>query len=161
MWLDTFSQGGGRELGNMGGGKLYEVASLQEKKRAREEMDSSNAFCIPGSYPVKRSVEGARVQEVRLVHRFICDGAMYRHTKHKRSNAPFECRQAHVVQGKKGKPAGAVRYEHMIEDLTPFDRDVYWETVWVKCLACHSDDVEFEAWARRRSDAAGGQIDEH
>ena len=37
MWKDTRLQGGGRELSRLGGGVLYEVASLREKAKDEEE----------------------------------------------------------------------------------------------------------------------------
>ena len=173
MWKDTRLQGGGRELSRLGGGILYEVASLREKAKDEEERQQVGAAsCIswydgwahPGCYETKSSVEGARTTESQAVKQFQCDGTMYRHTNFGWDEAPVTYRRAHVVEASKSRPVNFVMYEHLIEDLLPQERHVYWETVWRKCESCHSRDLQFEAWiassprAATRSEARGDRF---
>ena len=148
MLRDTFQQGGGRVLESFNGGELYEVASLREKMRSRDKMEAFNFPMPPGCYAVKSSVEGAKIKEVQFTRRFHCDGTMYRHTKRSRTDSPFECREFHVVCCTKDEAVKAFAYEQLIEDLTPYDCEIYWQTVWIKCEACQTSDLQFADWVR-------------
>ena len=147
----AFLLAGGWELERISGGVLYEMPSIYEKSRGHELMEALNEPIPPGCYPVKSSVEGERVKKVKRTRRFFCDGAMFRHTKHKRKDAPMDCRRSHEVCCNEDGPAIAIQYQHLMEDLTPFDCDVYWQTIWTKCEACHTSDLQFEAWVRSQS----------
>ena len=71
---------------------------------------------------------------------------MYRHTKASWENAPVQFENAHFVKVSKATPVEMLEYQHEIEDLTPFDCDVYWKTIWCKCTACHKKDMQFRDW---------------
>ena len=143
MWKDTRLQGGGRELSRLGGGVLYEVASLREKAKDEEERQQVEAVAC---YETKSSVEGARTTESKAVKELQCDGTMYKHTTFGWDKAPVTYTRAHVGQASKCRPVNLVRYEHLIENLLPQECHVHWETVWRKCESCHSRDLQFEAW---------------
>ena len=54
---------------------------------------------------------------------------MYKHTKASWENAPIQFENAHFVKAPKTEPVKMFKYQHQIEDLTPFDCDVYWKTI--------------------------------
>ena len=111
-----------------------------------------------GAYAVKSSVEDTEIKKGSIASNFQCDGCMFRHTKFTWQGAPADCRPAHEVRASAQEPAVAVTCRHLIEDLLPFDCDVYWKTVWVKCEACHACDIKFMEWvaaAQRDGHTAG------
>ena len=105
--------------------------------------------CMP-----KLSVEGSRHKWCVRTDDFVCDGTMFRHTEVSWEDAPVEFKRSHQVEASQGAPVRSMNYEHMIEDLMPFDCHVYWEPVWEKCPACHKADQGFKAWATRASTPA-------
>lgn len=143
MMMETVMQGGGRQLAVLRQGTLYEVASRSEKQEWEEECFDDGPMPA-GCYMTKSSVEGSRTRESQATKDFLCEGTMYRHTRVSWKDAPMEFKKAHAVKASKSEPVVVVKYQHKIEDLTPFDREVYWKTIWRKCAACHGNDIEFK-----------------
>ena len=142
---------GGRELEKLGGGTLYEVASRYDDEEAeRRKQAARRAFFELGGAPgwrVKSSVERKRTRVAKaLEHDFLCEGTMFRHTAKSWKDAPRQLQPPHEVQVTDSAPADVLVREHLIEDLTPFSRDVYWIPVWRKCKACQESDAAFRTW---------------
>mmetsp|Transcript_4357 Transcript_4357/g.9868 ORF Transcript_4357/g.9868 Transcript_4357/m.9868 type:complete len:247 (+) Transcript_4357:84-824(+) len=141
---------GGRIIETTAHGSLFEAASRRQKQEQREEENDSDDMGA-GCYAPKISIEGSRTMACKRKENFSCDGMMYRHTDVSWEDAPIEFKRPHEVEAKKGSPAESICYEHKIEDLMPFDCDVYWKTIWEKCMSCHEADQKFKRWAMRAS----------
>ena len=141
--------GGGRILGAMGGGFLYETASLREKREQVDSLANSEHDRVPaGAYVVKSSVESTRITNSQATHEFRCDGCMFKHTVLSWQDAALECYPAHTVPARTEEPAMKLTFQHLIEDSLPFECDTYWKTIWVKCEACHLQDLKFMECAK-------------
>ena len=153
MWRETLLQGGGRRLQKTGGGILYEAASRREKKcwtQAAQQPSDYGLLTGGVCHLPKCSVEGERTKESLARKDFVCDGTLYRHTKLSWGEVPVQYREAHGVKVSERQPAKTFVHQHLIEDLTPFERHLYWETIWRKCATCHRNDCRFGAWAAWR-----------
>ena len=152
MWGATLLRGGGRRLGKTGGGILYEAASRYERTCWEQEsgMPNDHGWMNAGCHLPKCSVEDERVKDRLATKDFVCEGTLYRHTRLSWGQVPIEYSDAHEVGASKAWPVKAFVYQHLIEDLMPFDRVVYWQTIWRKCVTCHSNDCRFKAWATSR-----------
>ena len=137
---------GGRKLGVYGGGTLYEKASKYEEEVMEREAEAYWEPVNAGTYPTKSSIEGKRTRVKKLTEDFICEGTMYKHTKMTWAEAPVEFQHPHEVQASESNPVNVLVHQHLIEDLLPFERDVYWATVWQKCGMCRQSDDAFKRW---------------
>ena len=141
---------GGRKLGHVGGGTLYEVPSKYEDE---ENERQAQAFWEPQTAPgwqIKSSVEASRTRTAKAFEDFPCEGTMYRHTLRSWADAPCEFQSPHEVKASEDDPVNTLLREYQIEDLTPFERDVCWVTVWRKCEKCYESDAPFKEWVARR-----------
>ena len=136
----------------MGGGTLYEIASRKEAEWIATEEE---AYWEPqnAGWQVKSSVEAKRTRYGRYMKSFSCEGTMFRHTKKSWTHAPCALQPPHEVEATKENPVVATVREFLIEDLTPFARDLYWVTAWRKCATCHARDKEFQKWVGRETRA--------
>ena len=137
---------GGRKLGMYGGGVLYEKPSKYEQEVMERAAEAYWEPHNPGTYPTKSSIEGKRTRMKKVTADFLCEGTMYKHTKMTWACAPVEFQDPHEVKASERNPINILAHEHLIEDLLPFDRDVYWATVWQKCGMCHQRDDAFKQW---------------
>ena len=145
---------GGRELEKLGGGTLYEMYSRYEGEQAKAQGRAfRQAFFEPQLAPggaIKSSVQRKRTRVAKTPeHNFLCEGTMFRHTKKSWKDAPCELQPPHEVRIADSAPADILVREHLIEDLSPFSRDVYWIPVWRKCTVCQERDAAFRMWVAR------------
>ncbi|KAL7550551.1 hypothetical protein ACHAWF_013774 [Thalassiosira exigua] len=141
----------GRTIALTPHGNIYEAKSRRQKEEQRRSKAEEDEGLPAEGYLPKNSVEGSRTRSGKRMGNFVCDGTLYRHTAVSWKDAPVEFKHAHRVEATKESPVRSFRYEHKIEDLLPFDRSVYWKTIWEKCDSCHRADDEFSLWAMRAS----------
>ena len=119
-------------------GYLYRAESNAEKKERTME-DSGPPYWGP-----KTSVEGSRSVTLKK-KQFICDGTLLLHSRKSWAESPYTHRESHEVRV--SSPVETVCYDEKIEDLTPFDCLVYWETKREQCMSCFKADQKFRQWA--------------
>ena len=95
---------------------------------------------------------------VKVDKGFLCEGTIYRHTKASWDEAPMEFKQAHHVRASTTQRVTAVKYENKVEDLTAFDCEVYWKTIWCKCESCHERHCQFRSWVATENYLLGASI---
>jgi len=135
------------------GGYTLRVESLAEKKERQIEEACRDEDPPAGYYEPRISVVGSRNKTYKKKE-FTCDGTMFRHTILSWVDAPIKFQEPHRVKGR--SPVESICHEEKIEDLTPFDRDVYWKPITEQCKSCHDADKAFEQWVKRAS-TTGGQ----
>jgi len=135
------------------GGYTLRVESLAEKKERQIEEQCRDEDPPAGYYEPRISVVGSRNKTYKKKE-FTCDGTMFRHTILSWVDAPIKFQEPHRVKGR--SPVESICHEEKIEDLTPFDRDVYWKPITEQCKSCHDADKAFEQWVKRAS-TTGGQ----
>lgn len=141
----------GRIIERTSHGDVFEARSRQQREEQRQEDEAADEGVPAGGYMPKISIEDSRTRVCKRTENFVCDGTMYRHTGVSWKDAPVEFKRSHEVDAKKEAPAQSICYENKIEDLTPFDCQVYWEIVWEKCSSCDKADQAFKRWAMRAS----------
>ena len=137
---------GGRKLGMYGGGVLYEKTSKYEREVMEREAEAYWEPHNPGTYPTKNSIKGKRTRMKKVTEDFLCEGTICKHTKMTWAESPVEFQHPHEAKASERNPMNVLAHQHLIECLLPFERGVYWATVWQKCGMCLQRDDAFKLW---------------